>query len=223
MLSDAMYALSDVVAFAAASENQFLNMIGAQIDRDLRLYLDFMEPSLTSISHSKIVLDEHLRSSLETLTCLRSRGGAHWPYTPEEKSDGRRRVQPVDDVVSDLVADYEALVTKTQSLIQRCIEGSDLITSRTSMDESRRAVEQNSRIGRLTKLAFFFVPTSFVGTFFGMNFKEFGQGDLRIWIGVVVMAAFILASAAFCYSDELSREWKRVTENFGTRPPPHRF
>jgi CorA-like Mg2+ transporter protein len=216
MLEDAMYALSDLVAFAASSEKQFLNMIGAQIDRDLRLYQDMMEMSLMSISHCKVLLDEHLNSTLETLACLRSRGGANWPHTSSDRIRAlRKNAQTIDNTISDLIVDYEALVDETKFLVRRCIQGSEIITSRALLQESKRAAEQNDRIGRLTKLAFFFVPTSFVGSFFGMNFKQFGQGELHLWIGVVVMVIFVIGAAAVCYSDEATRRWKQVARHLG--------
>ncbi|KAF2111451.1 hypothetical protein BDV96DRAFT_650011 [Lophiotrema nucula] len=126
MLADAMYALSDLVAFAASSEKQFLNMISAQIDRDLRLYQDLIELSLC-----KILLDEHLKSTLETLACLRSRGGANWPHISGDRVEAvRKKGQTTDNTISDLIVDYQALVDETEFLIRRYIEGSEIITSR---------------------------------------------------------------------------------------------
>jgi len=67
--------------------------------------------------------------------------------------------------------------------------------NRASLEESRRAIEQAEKVKRLTLLAFFFVPLSFTASIFGMNFKEFGQGHLSIYIfGIVVGPVFGLSA-----------------------------
>ena len=53
--------------------------------------------------------------------------------------------------------------------------------------ESKKAIDQAERVGRLTQLAFFNIPISFTTSFFGMNFKQLNSGtNLSTWIWFVV-------------------------------------
>jgi Mg2+ and Co2+ transporter CorA len=50
-----------------------------------------------------------------------------------------------------------------------------------SISESKKAISQAERVGKLTFLAFIFVPLSFTASFFGMNVKEFGESTSLWW------------------------------------------
>ncbi len=63
-----------------------------------------------------------------------------------------------------------------------------------SLEESRRAIEQNDKVKRLTRLAFVFISLSFVTGVFGMNLKTLGTGQAEIWqivVGAVVVYALV--------------------------------
>ena len=84
----------------------------------------------------------------------------------------------------------KALQTATQKLeaMTRRLEGSyQLLMSAMSILESEKAIEQAVVVTRLTNLAFFFIPLSFVASLFGMNVNEFDQ-RLNVWLWVVVSA-----------------------------------
>ena len=207
MLHDPLYALSDVVTFAAASEKQFLNMIESQIGRDLRMAADQMEDSLANLSHSKVILDEHIRCSRETLAYLRFKRDSAERAAKDDRPDTHRKGA---DALLLLLDDYGSLLLEAESLVQRCLQGSNLLINTTMLEESRKAAQQNRRIGRLTFLAFFFVPMSFVGTFFGMNFQEFGQGSLPLWVGVVAMLGCLFVAGVICFPDQVFSAWKTL-------------
>lgn len=46
--------------------------------------------------------------------------------------------------------------------------------------QSQRGIEQTDRISKLSFLAYFYIPLTFVASFYGMNFKELGT-SLSIW------------------------------------------
>ncbi|ODH38383.1 hypothetical protein ACO22_02382 [Paracoccidioides brasiliensis] len=65
-----------------------------------------------------------------------------------------------------------------------------------SLEESKRSVQQNESLKRLTKLAFIFVPLTFVTSVFGMNLNLLGTGKAHVWMVVVaVPLAYLLGYA----------------------------
>lgn len=53
--------------------------------------------------------------------------------------------------------------------------------SEIQIQESRKAIEQTETVRKLIMLAFIFIPTSTICSFFGMNVKEMDNHP-RIWI-----------------------------------------
>jgi Mg2+ and Co2+ transporter CorA len=48
------------------------------------------------------------------------------------------------------------------------------------LKESKKVIEKAESSHKLTLLAFLFLPVSLSTSFFGMNFREFGQGQLSV-------------------------------------------
>jgi Mg2+ and Co2+ transporter CorA len=77
-----------------------------------------------------------------------------------------------------------------------------VIMNNANIAESKRAIEQAKRVGKLTMLAFFYVPLSFTASFFGMNFEQFATGPyLGVWVWFVVTVPVMLLSIAFYHWD----------------------
>jgi len=47
-------------------------------------------------------------------------------------------------------------------------------------------------VGKLTSLAFLFIPLSFITSIFGMNLSEFGAGEVRFWAVIATAAGLLL-------------------------------
>jgi hypothetical protein len=104
---------------------------------------------------------------------------------------------------------------------------SDTLQSHTVEDsqaESRRALQQANSVGRVTFLAFIFVPLSFVVSLFGMNIRELdGNGpQMRLFlISAGSLTAFMFVSWFFwVFVDRLRKsyqEWKDWTDLFSSR------
>ncbi|KLU91870.1 hypothetical protein MAPG_10819 [Magnaporthiopsis poae ATCC 64411] len=79
----------------------------------------------------------------------------------------------------------------------RRLEGTyQVLMSTMSILESERAIEQAEAVTRLTNLAFFFIPPTFVSGVFGMNIVEFDQKlAVGMWVavsaGVTALTYFI--------------------------------
>lgn len=71
--------------------------------------------------------------------------------------------------------------------------------------ESRKAAVS---IGRLSKLAFIFIPLSFTTSFFGMNVREFGTGHASVWVFFTAALIISALSLAPLWRSIKSTIWK---------------
>ena len=92
----------------------------------------------------------------------------------------------------DLLHDYGDLLEQAQQNSEGFEAYETRCMNRFSLMASTQSVHQSESIGRLTILAFVFIPLSFVTSFFGMNIVEFGTGSIRIWVFIVSASALVL-------------------------------
>ncbi|KAI1778285.1 hypothetical protein F4818DRAFT_292698 [Hypoxylon cercidicola] len=103
------------------------------------------------------------------------------------------------DCIGQLRKDFEIVARHINDLLSRTERIAAVATAVTAIEESRRAIEQNKALGRLTYLAVIFAPLSFVSSFFSMseNVAELSQ---TIWIYFCV--AVPISALAFLLVDK---------------------
>ncbi|KAI1380840.1 hypothetical protein F4677DRAFT_200072 [Hypoxylon crocopeplum] len=81
------------------------------------------------------------------------------------------------DCIGELRKDFAIVAGHIDDLLSRTERIAAVATAVTAIEESRRAIEQNKALGRLTYLAVIFAPLSFVSSFFSMsnNVSELSQ------------------------------------------------
>lgn len=206
---DAFYAMNELFVFAATSESQFLNMVEQKIVIEMDNLLDNekskmspnIEPPTTAISnllYNKKVLDEHIRHLKENKATIENSGSSKWPKATEEEADIFSKVRITRNM---LLKDYDYLLERAKTLSRSCDRGIDIAGNNAMVAESRSAIRQAEWVSKLTLLAFFFIPASFTTSLFGMNFSQFGQGPLGIWIWAVVLVPTYMVSLFVLYFD----------------------
>jgi len=168
-----------------------------RVNEAINLSDDHESLALSNLKYSKSILDEHAENTSNTLECLQARGDSSWPRAKEAT-----HVKVVDEVVGDLIRDYEHLIRKTKAIAKKALENMDIITTGVQLQESQTALRKADGVHRLSLLAFFFIPLSTTASFFGMNFKELGTGALNIWVVFVVLPVMTI-SLAVCFWDNL--------------------
>ena len=113
------------------------------------------------------------------------------------------RIGPTPDSAAALLGDYEHVLDSLRSTqgdlrdyLNRHVSMKSLEESRIAVLESRRSIELADSVKRLTVLALVFVPLSLVTGVFGMNVREFGQGETGVWIFVVVSVVVLVLGVA---------------------------
>ncbi len=232
MKADPFYALSGIYSFAASTENEFLNLLGAELDSETK-YLDHekhMEASLRNLVYHRKILNAHAERIQLTIWQLRRHGSPDWPHLAMEqrrqRSPGSLQVPDIasnhvpsseateiEQVVSHLVDDYEYLLHRVKYLSMQYKEGMEHIRNSATLHESRKAIGQAEGVARLTLLAFFFVPLGFTASLFVMNFKELGD-QLSIWIRFAISIPIFTLTLIICFWSQVSvftvKLWRHV-------------
>ena len=126
--------------------------------------------------------------------------------------------------LGDLKRDYEIIVSDIEKLHVRADRIMAVVTATMSIEESKKAFEQNRSLARLTWLAVTFVPLSFTTSMFSMQ-SDLSSLKQSYWIFFTVgipVTAFVLFVTR--YSNALSRAafWKRCKGFFSLRLGPRR-
>ena len=98
-------------------------------------------------------------------------------------------------------ADLEYLVERATFLRNRSETSITLAMNVASIGEARRGLQQNKAMFRFTVLVSIYMLFSFTASFFGMNFRQLGQGDLSMWIYVAVSVPVFALSILFLFPD----------------------
>jgi len=203
---DPFYAISEVYAYAAAAESQFLNMMRTILDKriksiageDLQKKASISDalPERINLQHDRAILDAHSDRISNTVSFLKTADDPVWflpfdDHAPNEATTAR----------GTLLRDFQHLHTQVVQLIQLCERAMGMVAENASLLEAKRSNLQSEGIEKLTRLTtvitLLYVPLSFVCTFFGMNFSAFGQGDLSLWIWAAVSAPVLLISLLY--------------------------
>lgn len=113
--------------------------------------------------------------------------------------------------IADLRRDFEILMASIETLQVRADGIMAVVTAVMSIEESRKAVEQNRSLARLTWLAVTFVPLSFVASLFSMNSDLSSlTSTFRTFFAVAIpLAAVVLFLTRFA-NVGLGMRWRAI-------------
>ena len=199
MACDPFYTLNEVFQFAAFSEKQFLNLLDVKLNKFLGDEYQSDFESLPNLKYVQKLLYRHIQQTKQTLDSIHN---AQHPKWPKATKDLGKKAELASEAVKQ---DFEHLMSFAQALHTRCNEGISILMNTVSIAESEKAMSQAERLGKLTFLAFIFVPLSFTTSFFGMNFKELGS-SLSIWTWFALsLPVLILTLLLFFY--DVTQVW----------------
>jgi hypothetical protein len=206
MAQDALYALTEVFTLAISSQSQFLNLIAAKLDgcASANMPPESNWESLPNLRYTEQVLNRYTNATRQALNSIRS-ASTHpkWPHDTTES--GRRKAAAAAE---NVVRDFEHLLGRAEVLDRRATEAISVLMSSISILESQRAIQQAEKMGKLTFLAFLFIPLSFTSSFFGMNVTMLKNDvDLKWW---VVFSIPVLVGSFALYYWDIERRLKQV-------------
>jgi hypothetical protein len=208
MAKDAFYSFHELFRFCAFSQVQFLNMVERNISAESSASIP--PERLANHQGNLIYIQESLQNQMarlrEDIEAIRTRGAASWPRPADETLE-----KESVEAAKRLEADYESLLQRADTLVERCRLKVDHLTSRAMLAESNKAIEQAREVTRLTRLAFIFIPLSFITSWFGMNVDPIVDGAPQIWIWVAASVPVLIISIGFLILDSkmVTVPWRR--------------
>ena len=118
--------------------------------------------------------------------------------------------------LGDLQRDYEIIVCDIEKLHVRADRIMAVVTATMSIEESKKAFDQNRSLARLTWLAVTFVPLSFITSMFSMQ-SDLSSLKQSYWIFFTVgipVTTLVLLVTKYSTALSLATSWKRSTGLF---------
>lgn len=188
LAQDSFLMLHELFSFQCASTLQYFNMLRKHISQLQHEIHSVGDPGLklediAKFEYTKTVL---LRwcARIRELTKHMDPSLPNGPIPKGSTSETR------EAMLRSYLRDLAYLEQEATALMDLCESGKSTLLSNFSILEAKRAGHEAKLVTQLTKatnrITYIFLPISFVTSVFGMNFRQFGQGTLSIWIWVGV-------------------------------------
>lgn len=204
MSRDALYSLTEVLNFAASSQMQFCNLIDIKLNQYTSLPPAQDMRNLPNLKYLKQILYDHVQKTQRVLESLENTKDCKWPKD-RTSSENRKAVAASQSIEHD----FRHILARLTTLHERATQGINTLMSSISITESQQAIEQARRVGKLTFLAFLFVPLGFTTSFFGMNVSELAGGKLGLqwW---TVLSIFVTGTSLCVFFLDVESYFKTV-------------
>lgn len=189
--------VEEFFTFRAAATMHCLNMLEHLIDETLSNIKseNFDSTSLelvTTFDHAQTALLRYASQQEDLLRHLRSRKFSElWMIDTSQAALTSRALDK-----ERIEEDIRFLSHRAHTLAELCESGRSTIRSNAAIEESKHERAETRLITQLTaityRLTFVFLPISYITSVFGMNFRQFGQGDLDIWLWVTVTLPILI-------------------------------
>ncbi|KAI4231106.1 MAG: hypothetical protein L6R40_007845 [Gallowayella cf. fulva] len=118
-----------------------------------------------------------------------------------------------------LERDFEIILSELNDLHERAERIMSVVTAVMSIEESKKSLQQDRSLARLTYLAVTFVPLSFVSSFFAMS-EDVSKLSQTFWIYfAVAIPVTLLALVLVRFSDTVINISRRITHWFRRTEP----
>lgn len=159
-----------------------------QLLAELRLSLDQIDGDLGADLHLRLL--ESVGTSIrQTVGWMRStlQELREWTAHLDSTASVLGRPPELTEELGDLVADLQDLHARTEQTL-------NLLVAATGLAQSTLVVDQTSGINKLTELAFFFIPLSFITSVFSMQVSELTETPPRLWTWGLSLAIVFLVT-----------------------------
>lgn len=213
------HVLEDMFRLAAFSQKQLLNLMERKVKTETNRFSGRKEsPTLNNLLYFRTVLEDqvHAAEDMIKMTELSSRV-PHLSRRPSVTAASAKQKAATEHAVAELHSLFRELHVQAQHLHNRCTQEMAVISNESMLLESQRAMKQARLVTKLTIVAFVYLPFSFTAGFFGMNFKELGNGTISLWIFFAASLPLMLITLGFFVLDvetvrEVVRSWQASTK-----------
>jgi Mg2+ and Co2+ transporter CorA len=165
-----------------------------QLLAELRLMQDHIDTDLGADLHN------HLLEAAGTMT----RQNVAWIRSTlqelSEWNDHINKSRHILNLPEELEDEMLELKNDLRSLQSRSEQTLNLLVASTGIAQSALVINQTSGINKLTELAFFFIPLSFITAIFSMQVVEFTESPPKMWTwGLSLGIAFFVTYLIRCF------------------------
>lgn len=230
--NDPTLAFIPTFVHAAFSEVHLFNLVEAKISNEVdTLATDATHGSIENLQYLSNILERHsshTKDSLKALSNLFEQQSDHvdgprrWSesmgpklshgldFDAEGGSTFTTNSGSGTFSVQGLKDDYRELLACSAKLTDRCSMGIQTMMNKAMVLESHKAIQQAEDLKKLTLLASFFIPLSFVSSVFGMNFQVMGQGSLAIWwFFAIAIPITALSQIWYIWDSQKMKDWRK--------------
>ena len=174
------------------------------------IYLD--ESDRTASEH--ILAIQHRR--LELVKFKQDLFGHLGPLVPEQGGSGsaidqyRRRLHSLLTDIDMLLSLYDNAVKIYEWHIHEADSNYKGELASEQLDEARASKETAISLGKLSNLAFLYLPLNFVCAMLGMNLSIYGQGKVPVWVFLILVVLFSLLTYLPIYLSGIEKRRLRL-------------
>ena len=175
------FIVSRIYSAAALSWSMVLNFLDDEINQHQEATAGQSRDTLAQLRYN-IGLVQRFHGSISSSQSMLSQ---HVAVSTTRDQDAS--ATEVDQILVQLLADFDHLLQRCQNLLRRCEAITGMLQSSISILEAQKSIQQSQEIARLTTVALVFIPLSFCATVFGMNVQEITKGDQpSLWVYFIV-------------------------------------
>ena len=159
-----------------------------QLLAEIRLELDHLDSDLSAGLYEQLI-ESIGNSTRQNLTWMRVtlKELHEWASHLSSSSTTLHWRPDVTLELADLLTDLQVLQTRAEQTL-------NILASSMALAQSSLVIDQTSGINKLTELAFFFVPISFITSVFSMQVFELTSAPPRIWTWGLSLTAVALTT-----------------------------
>ena len=124
------------------------------------------------------------------------------------RTDDAHQTDSTPEVFTEVISDFRTLHTRFSTLALRADKILNIATAITSIQENKRAIEQNQSLSLVTYLAFVFIPLSFVSSFLSMNGDLENQTKAYSRFFEIALPLSLMASGVAIYGKHVREYWR---------------
>ncbi|KAJ0120517.1 hypothetical protein J7T55_015246 [Diaporthe amygdali] len=215
MAHDAFYALNELFEFSAASIDQLFELFEENV-LALSQHADPANLSELLILHDQV--DNYKSYVKETLEIVRARGGPTWPRANEP--DHQRKA---GRAASILQSRYERLLRRSERLSEQCSSRINITLNFRAQDQTEKAMKQADRLGKLSFLAYIYIPITFAASFYAGKAEKVSEEENEAQVlsmpSICAEPHFILAFCGRCKTSSGPLEHLKNMDNY-QQPTP---
>jgi hypothetical protein len=203
-------ALASLLAAASACWNQVLNFVDEDIETHQDVTAEMAPAALAQVRFDLSLVYRFqgiIQQDLEALSA-----DSAWQAMRTADATGMASAMNgshgiglrAPDQWRAVTRDYENLLTRCRSLVQRCESASQVLQSSLIMLEHQKSQAKTDKVNRLTRMSLFFFPASLVVTFFSMDVVEMdGPNKPKLWLVMLILVIAVALSWVTYYSPRI--------------------